>query len=209
MPSHIGHRVVRAARATGTTLAMGFAVLVLASCGERAASNAHVPEGSLGIGQAASDSLIASMNTDIGEDGSELPVGQGSVADGAKLYAAQCAACHGVNGEGAGAALPALNGRSERTDSFQFANDPALVKTVTNYWPHATTLFDYIKRAMPLTAPGSLTDDQVYALTAYILAKDRIIADTATLDAASLRQVRMPARDRFVPDDRTPGLPVR
>jgi mono/diheme cytochrome c family protein len=173
------------------------------------ADEAATPGGSLGIGQAASDSAIRAMDTDIGQDGDELPAGHGSVADGAKLYAAQCAACHGVNGEGMGATLPALNGRNEKTDAFQFANDPALVKTVGNYWPHATTLFDYIRRAMPLTAPGSLTDDQVYALTAYILAKDRIIADTATLDAAALRQVRMPARDRFVPDDRTPGRPTR
>jgi cytochrome c len=111
-------------------------------------------------------------------------------------------------GKGIAPVYPAIVGRDPESDAFRFAEDPALVRTIGNYWPHATTLFDYIKRAMPLLAPGSLTDDQVYALTAYLLAANQVLPDTATLDAAALRAVRMPARDRFVPDDRPLGPTV-
>jgi cytochrome c len=83
------------------------------------------------------------------------------------------------------------------------------VKTVGNYWSHATTLVDYIRRAMPLTAPGSLTNDEVYALSAYLLAANEVIAKDAVLDAAAVMAVRMPARDRFVPDDRRGGPEVK
>jgi cytochrome c len=107
--------------------------------------------------------------------------------------------CHGAKGEGI-APFPALIGRQENAEGFRFASDPKLVRTIGNYWSHATTLFDYIKRAMPLTAPGSLTDDQVYALAA-----NKVIAADAALDAESLRAVEMPYADRFVPDDRRAG----
>lgn len=157
-----------------------------------------------GLGTATTDSTIAAMNHDVGSEGAELPAGQGTVAQGAVLYATQCAQCHGKNGEGMSPALPALVGRDPKGEQFRFANDPKLVHTIGNYWPYATTLFDYIKRAMPLNAPGSLTDNDVYALTAHLLAANAIIPDTATLDAVSLRKVRMPYRDRFVPDDRKP-----
>ena len=158
-----------------------------------------------GIGRPASAAALRAMDRDVGEEGRELPAGRGTVAEGRALFAAQCAVCHGANGQGMPPAFPALSGRDPKAEDFAFATDPKLVHTIGNYWPHATTLFDYIRRAMPLTAPGSLTDDQVYALSAYLLAVDRIIPDTATLDAARLRQVRMPYRDRFVPDDRRPA----
>ncbi len=157
------------------------------------------------IGGAANKADIAKMNTDIGADGAELPAGKGTAAEGGALYTAQCAMCHGVNGEGMEPAFPRLSGRPAAAEGFKFSSDPKLPHSIGNYWSHATTLFDYIRRAMPHTAPGSLTDGQVYALTAYLLAVDDVIPDDATLDAAALRAVKMPYADRFVPDDRRPN----
>jgi cytochrome c len=151
---------------------------------------------------------VAALNIDIGPDGVELPAGKGTAAEGAKIYGAQCASCHGLRGEGMAPAYPKLVGRDPK-EGFPFGRDPALVKTIGNYWPHATTLFDYIKRSMPFLQPGSMTDDQVYAVTAWLLAQNEIIPADATLDAAALRAVRMPARDRFVKDDRKGGAEVR
>jgi S-disulfanyl-L-cysteine oxidoreductase SoxD len=184
-------------------------LLALAACGGAAdgtATTSAVDTGRrYGIGRPASDSLVRAMDTDIGADGAELPPGKGTVAEGGVLYKAQCAMCHGQNGEGMAPAFPQLTGRPAAAEDFAFAKDPKLPHTIGNYWSHATTLFDYIKRAMPHTAPGSLTDDQVYALSAYLLAVNDVIADDATLDAAALRAVKMPYADRFVPDDRRPG----
>ena len=198
-------------------------VVCLAACGGGAnttadATNASfasydagaVPGGpgakaSYGLGHAAADSAIAAMNQDIGQDGTELPAGSGTVARGVVVYAAQCSQCHGANGEGL-PTFPKLVGRDSAgasTPEFQFATTNK-TKTIGNYWPYATTVFDYIKRAMPFAAPGSMTDDDVYAVTAYLLSANAIIPDTATLDAAALRAVRMPARDHFVPDNRKP-----
>jgi S-disulfanyl-L-cysteine oxidoreductase SoxD len=208
------------------TVSMSGLLLSQAACGDRASSagtpttfasyDAGAVPGGPGaarrysIGSAASDSLVSRMNHDIGMDGTELPAGSGSVAEGAALYAAQCANCHGRNGEGMAAAaatpaFPALIGRDPAGESFPFANNAKAVHTIGNYWPYATTLFDYIKRAMPLLAPGSLSDPQVYALTAYLLAANDVIEDSVSLDAARLRAVRMPYRDRFVADDRKPA----
>lgn len=163
-------------------------------------------DGSYAVGAPAPDSLIASWDTDIGPDGAELPPGRGTVADGEKLFATACASCHGVGGVGGIAPNPALVGRDSAAEGFRFASDPSLTKTIGNYWPYATTLFDYIRRAMPQATPGTLSDDQVYALTAYLLAANQVIPKGTTLDAAALRKVKMPYRDRFVPDDR-PGGP--
>lgn len=158
-----------------------------------------------GIGGSADRRQLAAMDLDIGAEGAELPPGRGTVAQGAELYKAQCAMCHGQKGEGMEPAFPRLLGREPAAEGFKFATDPKLPHTIGNYWSHATTLFDYIRRAMPHTAPGSLTDDQVYALSAYLLAMDDVIPDDATLDAAALRAVKMPYADRYVPDDRRPG----
>lgn len=161
------------------------------------------------FGRRATAAEIAKWNTDVGPDGAELPPGKGSVAEGEKLYQAQCMMCHNRNGEGLPPMYPALIGRDEKAEGFHFASDPKLVKTIGNYWPHATTVFDYVKRAMPLTAPGSLKDNQVYALTAYLLAANQVIAADAVLDADALRAVRMPYADKFVPDDRRGGPEVK
>jgi len=165
---------------------------------------------SYGLGHAAADSAIAAMNQDISQDGAELPAGSGTVARGVVVYAAQCSQCHGAKGEGL-PSFPKLVGRDSAgapKPEFQFATTNK-TKTIGNYWPHATTVFDYIKRAMPFAAPGSMTDDDVYAVTAYLLSANAIIPDTTTLDAAALRAVRMPARDKFVPDNRKPNTTTK
>jgi cytochrome c len=171
------------------------------------AKPAEYASGHFGIGSPVTPVQVAAWNTDIGPDGAELPTGRGSVRDGEAIYRAQCAACHGAEGQGLDPLYPALIGRPSAGESFDFASDPKVPRTIGNYWAHATTLYDYIRRAMPLYTPGALSVDDTYAVTAYLLAANKIIADTATLDAAALRAVVMPARERFVPDDRSPSRP--
>ncbi|MDQ9172172.1 cytochrome c [Oxalobacteraceae bacterium R-40] len=131
-------------------------------------------------------------------DGRGLPVGKGTAIQGKELYQAQCVACHGAKLEG-GIGDRLIGGRDTLIN-----NDPTKkpVKTVESYWPYATTLFDYIKRAMPLPAPGSLSNDNVYALSAYILSEAKIIDSTMTLDQNNLAKVQMPNQNGFVPDKR-------
>jgi len=160
-----------------------------------------------GLGEAASMADIAALNTDVGPSGEGLPSGSGDATRGAALFQAQCAVCHGANGEGI-APNPPLVGREPR-EGFPFGNDPTLVRTIGNYWPEATTLFDYIKRTMPLSAPGSLSDSDIYSVTAHLLVANEILPAGATLDSASLVAIRMPARDRFVRDNRKGGREVR
>jgi cytochrome c len=164
-----------------------------------------------GVGRLASDAQVAAWDVDVQPDGKGLPPGSGTVAQGAAVFAAKCAVCHGTAGEGqtgtpaAGqAAAPKLVGRDPR-EGFPFGQDPKLVKTVGNYWPYATTVFDYVRRTMPITAPGSLTDNEVYAVVAFLLAQNEVIERTAVMNSRTLPAVRMPARDKFVPDDRKGG----
>ncbi len=161
------------------------------------------------FGRAATSAEIVAWDIDVDTLGRGLPEGRGTAARGATLYGEKCAACHGLKGEGGMAGLaPPLIGREPR-DGFPFGRDARLVKTVGNYWPYATTLYDYINRAMPLTAPSSLTPDDVYSLTAYLLERNGIISPDLVVDRASLPHVRMPAHGRFVRDDRTGGPEVR
>lgn len=132
-------------------------------------------------------------------DGTGLPPGEGRVEHGRLIYAAKCAACHGENAEG-GAEI-GLVGRIP-ADAFPFADSLNAPRRIGNYWPYAPTLFDYIRRSMPLDRPGSLTDEEVYSLTAFLLYKNEIISEDAVMNAETLPRVEMPARDRFVPDDR-------
>jgi mono/diheme cytochrome c family protein len=156
-----------------------------------------------GIGRPATSAEIAALDIDVGPDGTGLPPGRGTSADGAPIYAARCAMCHGKTGkEGPN---DALVGRLAG-DAFPFARDARTPKTIGSYWPYATTVFDYIRRAMPPDKPGSLTDDEVYALTAYLLSLNELIAADAVVDAASLPKVKMPARDHFVPDTRKEAI---
>lgn len=198
---------IRGAPGRVVFLALVAGALAACSGGTRAETGEPPDSGRYNLGHAATPAEIAAVDIDVGPGGVDLPPGKGTVVQGAMLYGARCAACHGLQGEGI-APNPRLIGRDPRA-GFPFGRDPRFVKTIGNYWPYAPTVFDYIRRAMPLTAPGSLSNDQVYALTAYLLAQNQVIPGDAALDAASLRQVKMPARDRFVRDDRKGGPEVR
>jgi mono/diheme cytochrome c family protein len=152
-----------------------------------------------GIGRPATPAEIAALDIDVRPDGAGLPPGHGSAAEGETIYAARCAACHGKTGKEGPS--DGLVGREPR-DGAAFARDPQARRTIGNYWPYATTLFDYIRRAMPPNKPGSLTADEIYGVVAYLLVLNEIIPRDAVMDAASLPKVVMPARDRFVPDPR-------
>jgi mono/diheme cytochrome c family protein len=163
-----------------------------------------------GLGRPASAAEIASLDIDVSPNGAGLPAGSGTPEQGATIFAATCASCHGKNGEGTPPLYPQLVGGPR--GAFNFATDFKIPRTIGNYWPYATTVFDYIRRAMPLTAPGSLTPDQTYAVTAYLLNREGLLPAGATLDARSLPVIQMPARNHFVPDDRrgsTGGAKVR
>src|SRR5256886_16071630 len=147
-----------------------------------------------GIGQVATPAEIAGWNADVGGDGSNLPPGSGSVSHGRELFAEQCAACHGDRGEG-GVGDRLVGGQGTLT-----TENP--VRTVGSYWPYAPTLFDYIRRAMPQNAPESLSNDDVYAVSAYILSLNGVLPADATLDAKSLAAIKMPNRNMFVGDPR-------
>ena len=148
-----------------------------------------------GIGRPATPAEVAALDVDVGPDGAGLPPGRGTSADGAPIYAARCAACHGKTGkEGPN---DVLVGR-QPGDAFPFARDPKAPKTIGSYWPYATTVFDYIRRAMPWPQPRTLSNDEVYALTAYILSENKLIAADAAMDAATLPKVKMPNRDGFI-----------
>ena len=187
---------------------------LLAACDPRAPESTDVvqqsevqpmprlPDRFGGIGRVASAAEIRAWDIDVNADGVGLPEGSGSYERGAGVYARQCAVCHGGQGHGI-APNPRLVGTEPR--DFSFAGDLRLAKTIGNYWPYATTLFDYINRAMPFAAPGTLPADDVYAVVAYLLAENGVIERSAVMNRRTLPQVRMPARDRFVPDDRTGG----
>jgi S-disulfanyl-L-cysteine oxidoreductase SoxD len=135
----------------------------------------------------------------IAPDGAGLPPGSGTASAGAKVYADNCAACHGDKGQGNPA--KGIGGDRLLGGRGTLASDTP-IKTAESYWPYATTLFDYVKRAMPFSAPGSLSDNDVYAVVAYILAEAKIIQPTDTMNATTLPKVTMPNRDGFIPDSR-------
>src|ERR1700751_1338595 len=151
-------------------------------------------QGPYGIGRAVTPAEIAGWNIYVGHDGSGLPPGSGSVSHGRDVFAQQCAACHGEQGEG-GVGDRLVGGQGTLATS-----NP--VRTVGSYWPYAPTLFDYIRRAMPQSAPESLSNDDVYAVSAYILNLNGLVPDDATLDARLLSAIKMPNRKMFVGDPR-------
>lgn len=141
-------------------------------------------------GRLATAELIRGMDRTVAGDGQGLPAGSGTVAEGRAIFAAKCAACHGADGTG---------GAADRlTGGIGTLGSPTPIRTVASYWPFAPTAFDYIRRAMPLTAPGSLADDEVYALVAYLLSIDGIVPANTRLDATRLSHVRMPNRGGFI-----------
>ena len=172
------------------------ALCLVAAAGAAAASEPHY-----GFGRPATPAEIAPWDIDVRADGQGLPPGSGSVKQGGEIFAAQCEACHVAGGTKALApSLDVLVGGRALLDA------PNPIKTIGNYWPFATTVFDYIRRAMPFPAPQSLSADEVYALTAWLLYRNGVIAEDTVLDAATLTQIRMPNRGGFIDRDdwRTP-----
>lgn len=140
------------------------------------------------------DAQIASWNIDVAPDGKNLPQGSGTVKEGEQVYQMQCASCHG--GKLEGGIGPALMGGQDTLTSEK------PLKTVGSYWPYATTLFDYIRRAMPFQQPQSMSNDEVYAVTGYILHRNELLEAEAKVDAQTLVDVKMPNREAFYVDDR-------
>jgi S-disulfanyl-L-cysteine oxidoreductase SoxD len=188
---------------------VALALLVTSAGGCARSEQRSAPTGAparFGFGRTAGAEEITAWDIDGSPDGTGLPPGNGTATQGATIYERKCAACHGRSGvEGP---FDRLVGREPRL-GFPFGRDPDLVKTVGNYWPYATTLYDYINRAMPLDAPGSLSSGEVYGLVAFLLWRNEIIPDTAHIDAHTLPRVIMPAHDRFVLDNRRGGPEVR
>ena len=149
------------------------------------------------LGQPLSAAAAAQGDPAVFPDGRGLPPGRGDAVAGRRVYDARCAACHGEGGRGGSSGR--LAGRGPIADH---ANAE---RTIGQYWPYATTVFDYVRRAMPLDAPGTLSDDELYAVTAYLLFANGIVAEDAVLDALTLPAVRMPHRDGFVRGDRPPA----
>jgi mono/diheme cytochrome c family protein len=142
------------------------------------------------LGRAATPAEIAGWDIDIPPDGRGLPPGAGAAAAGAAVYAAKCQSCHGE--KGAGQPNDRLVG-GQGTLAGQ-----APVKTIGSYWPYATTVFDYVRRAMPYHQPQSMTADEIYAVTAYLLSLNGIIGEADVMNAQTLPKVRMPNRDNFI-----------
>ena len=152
------------------------------------------------FGSEASEERISLWDIDVKPDGEGLPEGSGTVAEGEVVYEAHCAVCHGPTGtEGPYDVLVGTAPWEEWPGA----------RTIGGYWPYATTLYDYIRRAMPQLTPGILTADETYAVVAYLLNLNGIVSDDAVMDAETLPTVMMPARDRFVADDRQDGPEIR
>jgi len=165
-------------------------LLCFASGHAARAEEAPRPQDSPRLGAPASEADIARVYWSTSPDGSNLPPGRGTAVEGERLYAEHCVSCHGEGG--AGGVSPVLVGGVGSLAGEQ----PQ--KTLGSYWPYSTTVFDYIRRAMPFTAPMSLSSDEYYALTAYLLQLNGIIPKDQVIDAESLPQVQMPNREGFV-----------
>lgn len=175
-------------------LASGFLLVVAAFGSILSSLSAEEPRGAFGFGQSASEREIQARDIDVDPTGAGLPPGQGTVKQGALVYAAKCAACHGATGK-EGPQDRLVGGR----ETLASANP---VKTIGSYWPYATTLYDYIRRAMPFNAPQSLSADEVYSVVAWLLHQNGIIAEEMVIDARTLPEIRMPNRNGFIPDPR-------
>jgi len=167
-------------------------VTLMAACASTSdhASTISTPVRGPNLGVPASAATVAAMDISIPPSGAGLPAGSGTVAQGQKVYEAKCQVCHGPKGVGK-PADPLVGGIGSLASGKP-------MRTVGSYWPYATTLFDYTRRAMPTTAPQSLTNDEVYAVTAYVLSLNGIVADDAVMNAQTLPQVKMPNRDGFI-----------
>lgn len=147
-----------------------------------------------GAGRAATPEEVKAADIGILIDGTGLPAGKGTAAEGKEVFSRRCAKCHGAKAEG-GDEAPLVGGKGSLAT-------PKPSKTIGSFWPYATTLFDYINRSMPFNQPGTLTPDQVYSVSAYLLQLNGIIQEGNVMDATSLPKVKMPNRDGFVKDPR-------
>lgn len=162
---------------------------VLAACWLAAPALADEPAGPM-LGEPLSPEAVSEIDYVVLPDGTGLPEGSGTAAEGEAVYAKHCLACHGENGQ---------DGINDRLAGGHGSIDSAMpVKTLGSYWPYATTVFDYVRRAMPYNDPGSLSDDEIYALTAYLLHINDIVERDERLDAATLPDIDMPNRENFV-----------
>ena len=142
------------------------------------------------LGKAISAGDLGAWDTSIMPDGAGLPTGSGTAAQGALIYAKKCVACHGEEGKGGVSSAVTARG--------PIASINAAEKSIGNFWPYATTLFDFIRRAMPWQEPRTLSNDEVYALTAYLLMLNKVIGENDVMNATTLPKVRMPNRDGFI-----------
>ena len=178
-------------------LSLPILAMVLAAC---VVAGAQTPS-SGGLGRPASEEEIRALDIAVGPAGKELPPGGGTPLEGAAIFAKKCVACHGQNGEGTKLAPQLVGG------SLQL---PKPVKTIGSYWPFATTIWDYIRRAMPFGQEGTLKPEEVYALTAFLLYKNGIVQENDRMDANTLPKVQMPNRQGFRPpplSEWKPGMP--
>lgn len=164
--------------------------LLLMALGISTAAWAQAP--SYNVGRSPTQEEIQAWDMSIGPDGKELPPGNGTAKQGAEIFAKKCAACHGPTAEGSQLAPRLLGGQGT-------LNTPQPVRTIGSYWPFATTVWDYINRAMPPGQGGSLNANEVYALTAFVLFRNNIVQEGDVVDAKSLPKVQMPNRNGFVP----------
>jgi cytochrome c len=155
--------------------------------------------GTFGYGHTATAEEIANINIEGRPDGAGLPAGSGTAVDGAPIFMQKCSACHGPNGEGTSAAPKLIDPTPFQTG--------VTTPTVGNYWPYATTVWDYINRAMPFDQPGSLSANEVYALTAFLLAQNQIIGNNDAMNAQTLPNVKMPNVGGFDSPDPRPDVP--
>jgi cytochrome c len=162
---------------------VAFALTVLVSVSAVEAGETY------GLGRLATPDEITGWNIDVAPDGAGLPLGHGGVSEGEAVYVAKCAACHGSHGEG--------KPMDRLVGGFGTIFDMKSERTVGSFWPYATTLFDFVRRAMPLNAPQSLTSDETYAVCAYLLFLNKILPQDATLDATTLPKIEMPNRSSF------------
>lgn len=142
------------------------------------------------LGHPATAEEVAALSINVFPDGRGLPEGSGSVTQGANIYQSKCIACHGTGGLG-GSAEPLAGAEMGLTDEWP-------EKTIGTFWPYATTLYDFTRRSMPMTAPGSLNNDETYALTAYLLYLNNIVAEDLVLNKETIMQVMMPNADGFI-----------
>lgn len=155
---------------------------------------------SFGLGRLASAAEIAAMDIDVRPDGVGLPPGDGNALAGKTVYMTKCVACHGTE---------TTPGDEKLLGPVLISNNPGKIKTIGNYWPYATTLFDYVRRAMPYNEPGTLSNEEVYQVTAFLLSANKVIKEQEVLNAQTLPRIKMPAQQRFIPDDRRGGAEIR